>query len=376
MTYQNLGYWVAEANDSSTGNHPTGWTIYQRWSETASEWATMYNTEYANARDNSAGQPNKPSGTAHPTGWTSGQFWSATATQWNTMWGTEWTNARDTSTGQTGRPSGLQHPTGWVSAQLWSATATQWNTMWATEWSNSHDPQGYAYSYPGQAANAVYWSQSASYWKGQADYYWGPNRIWNNGSTWEQLYNLYVGYYNDMVNQRDTWTARANSAWGPNRVWNNGESWEAAYYRVLPAGSGQTPNMYVAGAGGLGLTNQYQNLSFGPSVNSSNWGSGTVLYCPVTGFYTISYLLNTPSVNDNSQVVMRLLINGGDVANTNGTVEVGNFSNKGQVGILWYSALGVGTSLQIQILCWQNPTFGVGGGTLIITFVPTQWYPH
>jgi hypothetical protein len=42
MTYQNLGYWVGQANDTSTGRHPTGWTSGQRWSETASEWLAMY----------------------------------------------------------------------------------------------------------------------------------------------------------------------------------------------------------------------------------------------------------------------------------------------------------------------------------------------
>lgn len=248
MTYaaSQIAYWVGQANDSSTGSHPIGWTNFQRWSETAGEWLVMYNTEYANARDISAGQPGKPSGNQHPTGWASGQFWSVTATQWNTMWGTEWTNARDNSAGQTSSGLGAAHPTGWAASQQWSTTAEQWNGMWGTEWRNSHDPQGYAYSYPGQPANNVFWSQTAAYWKGQADYYWGPNRLWNNGSTWESLYNLYVGYYNDMVNQRDIWASRANNAWGPTRAWSNGESWEAAYNRVLPANLWN----YQAGNGG------------------------------------------------------------------------------------------------------------------------------
>lgn len=231
MTYQNIGYWVGQANDSSTGSHPTGWTTGQRWSETAGEWQTMYNTEYGTARDTSGG--------GHPTGWVSGQLWSTTASQWNTMYTAEYNNARDTSGGQTNSGLGTHHPTGWVNAQLWRTTAEQWNAMWGNEWRSARDPQGYSFSYPGQAPNAVYWSQSSQYWRGQADYYWGPNRVWNNGSTWEQLYNAYVGYYNDMVSQRDTWASRANSAWGPSRAWNNGESWEAAYNRVLPPYQGQ-----------------------------------------------------------------------------------------------------------------------------------------
>ena len=44
MTYQNLGYWIGQANDSSTGRHPTGWTSGQRWSETAGEWTVMYDS--------------------------------------------------------------------------------------------------------------------------------------------------------------------------------------------------------------------------------------------------------------------------------------------------------------------------------------------
>ena len=229
MTYaaSTVSYWVGQANDSSTGNHPTGWTSGQRWSETAGEWQAMYDTqystardtstgthptgwtngqlwsetasewqamhdtEYANARDNSGGQPNKPSGNAHPTGWTAGQLWSLTATQWNTMWGQQWDIARDTSAGQTGRPSGLAHPTGWTNQQLWSETATEWNAMWVTEWNAARDPQGFSYSYPGQAANAVYWSQSANYWKGQHDY-WKTTVAHDDPSVWDNRYN--AGY--------------------------------------------------------------------------------------------------------------------------------------------------------------------------------------
>ena len=50
MTYQNLGYWVGQANDLSTGAHPTGWANGQRWSETATEWQAMYD-QAASDRD-------------------------------------------------------------------------------------------------------------------------------------------------------------------------------------------------------------------------------------------------------------------------------------------------------------------------------------
>lgn len=46
MTYaaSQVSYWVGQANDTSTGSHPSGWTNGQRWSETASEWLAMYNS--------------------------------------------------------------------------------------------------------------------------------------------------------------------------------------------------------------------------------------------------------------------------------------------------------------------------------------------
>ena len=47
MTYQSMGYWVGQANDTSTGTHPTGWTNGQRYSETAAEWKAMYDAMLA-----------------------------------------------------------------------------------------------------------------------------------------------------------------------------------------------------------------------------------------------------------------------------------------------------------------------------------------
>ena len=140
------------------------------------------------------------------------------------------------------------------------------------------------------------------------------------------------------------------------------------------AGSLAAPNQYIAGAAGLSLNGSFQNFSWGPSVNSSNWGSGVTLVCPVTGYYTVSVLMTTPSVNDNSQVVMQLLANGGVIADTSGTVEVGNFGNKGMAGVLWVGVMGAGTTLNVQMRSWQSPFFSVGGGQLIITFVPTPTY--
>jgi hypothetical protein len=74
MTYQNLGYWIGQANDTSTGTHPPGWANGQRWSETAGEWQVDRNSWYGNAVDTSTG--------AHPPGWSNGQLWSETATEW------------------------------------------------------------------------------------------------------------------------------------------------------------------------------------------------------------------------------------------------------------------------------------------------------
>jgi hypothetical protein len=54
MTYQNLGYWVGQANDLSTGTHPTGWTNGQRWSETSTEWQAMYDAMLTNYNNSQA----------------------------------------------------------------------------------------------------------------------------------------------------------------------------------------------------------------------------------------------------------------------------------------------------------------------------------
>jgi hypothetical protein len=341
MTYAatQVAYWVGQANDNSAGQHPPGYVVSQRWSATSNTWMTMYNTEYANARDNSAGQPGKPSGNQHPTGWVAGQLWYVTATQWNTMWGTEWTNARDNSGGQTSSGLGAQHPGGYGAGQFWSTTAEQWNAMWGTEWRNARDPQGYSFSYPGQPTNAVYWSQSAQYWRGQADYYWGPNRVWNNGSTWEQLYNLYVGYYNDMVSKRDTWQSRANNAWGPNRVWSNGESWEAAYNRVLPAALWN----YQAGNGG--------------SVN-----------VPYTGYYVMmvkAFAIGGDNCGD-AHGSLDIFFGGSNVGHS----EWNDWTTAGN----WYGPVycGAGTNFRSQ----GGSGRGFGNYYFSVVFIPTPQYAH
>src|SRR3954462_9500829 len=125
-----------------------------------------------NALDRSAGQPDALSGVRHPAGFAGTapkpQFWYDTASQWNAEYRAQYAVGHDTA-GQ--NPSGpapiaaLRTPNGWVSGQAYSSSAQQWHDMWATEWANSHDPQGFAFSFPGQAANAVYWSQSAQYWR-------------------------------------------------------------------------------------------------------------------------------------------------------------------------------------------------------------------
>jgi len=140
------------------------------------------------------------------------------------------------------------------------------------------------------------------------------------------------------------------------------------------AGSGAAPLQYIASAASLSLNNSFQNFSWSPSTNSSNWGSGVTLVCPTTGYYTVFVLMNTPSVNDNSQVVMQLLSNGGLIADTGGTVEVGNFGNKGQAGVIWYGVVNAGTTFNVQMRSWQSPFFSVGGGTLAITYTPTPTY--
>lgn len=350
MTYaaSQVSYWVGQANDLSTSTHPPGYASGQRWSTTSSQWQTSYNTEYANARDTSTG--------SHPTGWVNGQLWSTTAGQWIPLYVTEYNNARDTGGGQAGSGMGAQHPPGWGYGQFYSTTADQWNAVWGSEWRNARDPQGYAYSYPGQGPNAVFWSQTAAYWKGQADYYWGPNRLWNSGSTWEQLYNAYVGYYNDMVSQRDTWQARANSAWGPNRVWANGESWEAAYNRVLPPAAA----VHIATTGGV------------PSQGHDGWTDNWLIsittdragYWLVNGFHTRGvYAAGIQTNLGSSQGYSGYFWN----------LDQGSSSYAAAAGDWWYGFLGAGT----QILA-KAATGSQGGGTIYLHawFIPNQSYAH
>jgi len=365
MTYQNLGYWVGQANDLSTGNHPTGWTNGQRWSETASEWQTMFNTEYSSARDTSVGQPGKPSGNQHPTGWVSGQLWSVTATQWNGMWGTEWTNARDNSAGQSGNGLAAQHPTGWVAGQQWSATAQQWCEMWGIEWRAARDPQGFPYSYPGQPANGVYWKNTAELWKGQADYYWGPAEAWNTGSTYKALYQAYVGYYNDMVAQRDYWI---NAAHNDPNVWTNqynaGDAAAQAAYR--PPGIRSYD---------VGFANK--------NVQKNLWTQVGVFYAPVTGHYFLYWYATITGYDSgyNSGNRGRLRLS----SPNNGLLEGRNAGLKPDnntadtmlaVGALVFMGAGQGVGFDAYIEA-PNESFGrnVVDNVAQIKFVPEYSYP-
>lgn len=150
-----IAYWVGQAKDT------TG-TV----------------TPYAAARSSTGGGVT----------WTSGQLWSETAKEWA---------IRATDPGNLAHSKALN--------QDWATSASQWKANHDTEWQNARDPQGYAYSYPGQAANAVFWSQSASYWKGQQDAwitnynnaiasrdYWQHTVAHNDASVWDNRYN--AGY--------------------------------------------------------------------------------------------------------------------------------------------------------------------------------------
>jgi hypothetical protein len=393
MTYaaSQVGYWVGQANDNSSGTHPTGWTSGQRWSETAGEWQTMYDTQYATARDTSTG--------SHPVGWTNGQLWSETASEWQTMYNTEFAAARDNSSGQTGRPSGLQHPTGWTANQLWSETASEWNAMWVTEWNTARDPQGFSYSYPGQAANAVFWSQSAQYWRGQADYYWGPSRVWNSGATWEQNYNLYVGYYNDMVSQRDTWTSRANQAWGPNRVWNNGASWEQKWvardniadhnYSYASLSNSEWTSAPPTG----GAWDNFQNNNYqGPTPRWGKMGfSGTVnanaampmlnvsneFFAPVSGYYFIALRFQTSGgfgmrmTNSAGQKQASPVGSNFILGNTWIQLQMGAAQQWG-TGMFWYGYIPAGQTSSFDSYSWYAVPIGA---QLVAIFQPTRAYP-
>ena len=81
MTYQNLGFWIGQANDTSGGRHPTGWTSGQRWSETSGEWMVMYDTSQSDLanmttdRNTWQGRANNAWGTSRS--WSVGESWEA-----------------------------------------------------------------------------------------------------------------------------------------------------------------------------------------------------------------------------------------------------------------------------------------------------------
>lgn len=141
------------------------------------------------------------------------------------------------------------------------------------------------------------------------------------------------------------------------------------------AGSGSTPNQYVSSFNTVLLPVQnYVLMSIASaSVATSNWGSGNSLVCPVIGFYTCTFLLNTPSVAANRQVQIRLLRNGGEVANP-GVIEVGDFGNPGMWGLAYNTTFNPGETLSFQGRSWQGQDFTVSGGQILITFVPTPLY--
>jgi len=318
MTYaaSQVAYWVGQANDLSTGQHPTGWSSGQRWSETAEEWRLMFASAATAGIDTSTGR--------HPTGWTSGQYWSETAAEWMAMYDIEYAAARDNSSGQPNKPSGVIHPPGYATGQLWSVTATQWNSAWTGEWNLSHDPQGFAHSYPGQAANAVYWSSSAGYWRGQADNYWGPSRTWNSGVTWESQAHNYWGPSRTW-NSGSTWEYLAGYHGWVGRTYNSGESWEAAYNRVYTDryNSGYSAG-YAAGlprgftetvfslANGLGTSDWANTGAATATVNPFGFtAGGSTIYCQKAGTYIVRMAGQVNGGSWGWPGGLRILLNGG-----------------------------------------------------------------
>lgn len=223
MTYQNLGYWVGQSNDTSTGSHPTGWTNGQRWSETASEWQTMY-----------------------------------------------------------------------------SASASD-----------------------------------ATLWHGRAD-----------------------------------------QAWGTSRVWSSGESWEAAYTRVLPAGSGSTARRYTAGFTSVTANNAL--IPFSATLAESNWGSGTTITCPQTGYYEVTFVFTTPSTGNQDDVfTFETNRNGAGQGQkrVRAIAGVGN-SNSNSYVYVERGVVNQGTTYQIVVSCTDNGRATGTNGQAYITFIPTPTYPH
>jgi hypothetical protein len=274
------------------------------------------------ALDRSTGQPDALSGVRHPAGFfgtvPNPQFWSDTASQWNAEYRAQYNIGHDTA-GQ--NPSGpapiaaARAPNGWASGQAFSSSAQQWHDMWAAEWQNARDQSGLAYSYPGQPAWTVFWWQSASYWKGQADFFWGATRQYGNGETWEQAYNRVLPYSGPLV-----------------------------YDSGLFQTSNDTGGSYVTlGTVTVGLTGYYDVIMRG---NGNNFAS-------------------------NGNCAWRVLIGGGQADSGSG-----GSGWSGDIGQYWRGFLGAGTQIAFQGQINNQGFSGGISGHLYAVFIPTPANPH
>jgi hypothetical protein len=189
MTYaaSTVAYWVGQANDQSTGTHPTGWTNGQRWSETATEWQAMYDGVSASLaamttdRNTWQGRANNAWGPTRV--WNSG---SSYETLYNDM--SSQKSTWESRANQAWGPNRV-----WNNGSSWEAL---YNDMvvqrdaWITNYNNM--------------------TANRDYWQGQANYYWGPSRVHGSGSTWE---NLYSGLLGSLNNPDGHIQAIVNTSW-------------------------------------------------------------------------------------------------------------------------------------------------------------------
>lgn len=233
---------------------------------------------------------------------------------------------------------------------------------------------------PGNDANSYsdgqrrQWKATSGLWKTDAKDNSGGTHPsgYVAGQLWSATAGQWQTMYDSMVVDRDLWHGRADNAWGASRVWNSGESWEAAYNRVLPPATGES---FVGNAScSLGSAGGSATATYTTSSNdlsaTNNSSSVTV---PKTGIYEVFIALTGANNTGNSGDTCTVTLSG----NVHGTLDSRGFAIGTQKSFGWTRYRGtLNAGETVSVTAATNWDAFSMTGLLVITFVPTQTYPH
>jgi len=253
-------------------------------------------------------------------------------------------------------------------------------------------------TYLASSAHAL-WNQVQT-WTSRANQAWGPTRVWNSGTSFEQMAS-------DNQNTATTWQGRANNAWGGSRQWNVGQSFETdrnAAYDSGGWGSGNLwstdahndpnvwTNRYNAGysqatsdlqppgsplrtvvtinAQGVGSSG---NLSWGlSSDNLGAYSSTTTLTLSKPGHYVpYAYNMGTNQTQPGG-VTIFISVNGDNGVSCHADV----FQAAAVLGCGREYDLGSGSVTVTMNYAGYGGCYLNAGGALVVMFVPTAAHPH